>query len=92
MMKRITHIDAHNDYSISLTFNDGIEKDIDFKQFIGSDPISAPLGEIAYFLQVQIYPNGRGIFWPNEFDFCPDYLHDLQIKQPYFFPTPKSIR
>ena len=79
MTNRIIHIDAHADYSISFKFNDGVEKDINFTQFIGSDPLSAPLHDINYFLQVQVYPNGRGIFWPNDFDFCPDYLHDLTV-------------
>ena len=75
-MIKITHIEPHKDFSISLTFSDGIEKDIDFKQFIGTDKLSAPLGDYEYFRKVKLYENGRGIFWPNDFDFCPDYLHD----------------
>lgn len=75
-MVRITHIEPHKDFSISLTFSDWMVKDIDFKQFIGTDMLSAPLKDYEYFRKVKLYENGRGIFWPNDFDFCQDYLHD----------------
>ncbi len=77
MMQRITHIETHPDLTIDFTFNDGKKKHIDFKPFIGTDKLSAALKDYAYFQQVRLYENGRGIYWPNEFDFCPDYLHDF---------------
>jgi len=76
-MIKITHIEPHRDFSIELTFSDGMRKNVDFKPFIGSDKISKPLNDFTYFSKVKIYDNGRGLYWPNEFDFCPDYLHDF---------------
>jgi len=76
MIVRITNIEVHPDFSIAFTFSDGMKKNVDFKPFIGKDKLSAPLKDYAYFSKVKIYEKGRGIYWPNEFDFCPDYLHD----------------
>ncbi len=76
-MIRITNIEPHNDFTIKLTFSDGMEKNVDFNPFIGQDNLSSPLSDFTYFSKVKIYENGRGIYWPNEFDFCPDYLHDF---------------
>jgi len=77
MLTRIVNIEPHTDFSISIAFSDGIKKQIDFKPFIGDDKMSSRLKDPDYFLEVKIYENGRGIYWPNEFDFCPDFLHDF---------------
>ena len=76
-MIKITHIEPHTDFSITITFSDGVKKIVDFKPFIGTDNLSNLLGNYEYFAKVKLYENGRGIYWPNDFDFCPDFLHDL---------------
>ena len=63
---------------IHFSFSDGTEKVIDFKPFIGEDKLSKPLSDPAYFQKVELYENGRGIYWPNDYDFCPDFLHQYQ--------------
>ena len=55
-------------------FDDGIEKIIDFTPFIGEDPLTKPLADAKFFKQVKIYDNGRGLYWPNGYDVCPDNL------------------
>jgi len=77
MLVRIEHIEPHPDFSIDITFSDGIKKHVLFKPFIGNDQLSRPLNDYTYFSKVSVYENGRGIYWPNDFDFCPDYLHDF---------------
>ena len=27
-----------------------------------------------YFKKVRVYPDGRGLYWPNGYDMCPDHL------------------
>jgi hypothetical protein len=77
MLTHITHIEPHLDFSIDITFSDGLVKNISFQPFIERDHMGAPLKDFGYFNQVKVYDSGRGIYWPNEYDFCPDYLHDL---------------
>ena len=76
MLIRIINIEPHQDFTISIYFSDGCQKVMDLKPFIGNDLLSSKLKDKDYFFKVKIYKNGRGIYWPNNFDFCPDYLHD----------------
>jgi len=73
-MVKITQIHVLAEYRLHLVFDDGVEKIIDFTPFIGEDPLTKPLSDPDFFRQVKIYENGRGIYWPNEYDVCPDNL------------------
>ena len=71
---KITGLEVIAPYCLHLVFDDGVEKVIDGSQFIGESPFTKPLSDPKYFRQVKIYENGRGIYWPNEYDICPDNL------------------
>lgn len=77
MLAQIIHAEPIGDYNIRLTFSDGVEKVINFKPSIGNDALIKPLNEIDYFKSVKIYERGRGIYWENGYDFCPDFLRKL---------------
>jgi hypothetical protein len=55
-----------------------VEKVIDFSPFIGDDPLTVQLADEQYFKKVKLYEDGRGIYWPSEYDFCPDFLRRYQ--------------
>lgn len=80
-MIRITNFKVLDDKKIHFRFSDGTEKTIDFSPFIGEDALSKPLADPSYFKKVKLYENGRGIYWPNDFDFCPDYLRKYQSEE-----------
>ncbi|MCA1762987.1 MAG: DUF2442 domain-containing protein [Cryomorphaceae bacterium] len=67
-----------NDKRIHFLFSDQSEKTIDFSSFIGNDDLTKPLSDDAFFRKVKLYENGRGIYWPNDYDFCPDFLRKYQ--------------
>ncbi len=73
-MVKITHIDVVDKFQLHIMFDDGVEKFIDGTQFIGNDSFTNTLSDPEYFRQVKIYENGRGIYWPNGYDICPDNL------------------
>lgn len=77
-MIRITKLKVLNNKKIHFNFSDNTEKTIDFTPFIGEDKLSKPLSDPAYFKKVELYENGRGVYWPNDYDFCPDFLHQYQ--------------
>lgn len=77
MLTQIISAEPTSNYDILLTFNDGIVKTINFKPFIGDDELTKPLSEISYFKSVKLYDRGRGIYWENGYDFCPDFLRSL---------------
>lgn len=73
-MIRITKIRLLKNKVIHFNFSNGAEKSIDFTPFIKEDELSRLLADPKYFAQVRLYENGRGIYWPNGYDFCPDFL------------------
>lgn len=77
-MIRIENLKVLDEKQIHFWFSDGQEKTIDFTPFIGQDDLSSPLADESYFRMVNRYEDGRGIYWPNEYDFCPDFLYTYQ--------------
>jgi len=73
-MVKIIKIYILKKHHLHLVFDDGVEKIIDFAPFIGKDPLTKPLADSNFFKQVKIYDNGRGLYWPNGYDVCPDNL------------------
>ena len=66
------------DKKIHFKFSDGTEKTDDFGPFIGEDELCKPLSYPAYFRKAELLENGRGIYWPNDFDFCPDFFAPIR--------------
>ena len=74
-MNEVIDFKVLEDYRIWLRFNDGEEKTIDFRPYIGKG-FSAELLNRDKFRQVFIEPGG-GIAWENGYDFCPNHLKEL---------------
>ena len=77
-MNTIKKIEILHDYEILFCFSDGVEKIIDFAAFIGDDELTRPLRNREYFKKIRIYENGRGVYWPNDYDACPDFIRNYQ--------------
>jgi hypothetical protein len=77
-MIKISNLRLLDGVKIHFTFSDNKEKIVDFAPFIKDDKLSSALKDQVFFKQVKIYENGRGIYWPNDFDFCPDFLYKYQ--------------
>jgi hypothetical protein len=73
-MNRIIAVEPLFDYLLKLSFADGSEKVVDIEPFIGKG-ISAELRDPEFFQQVDV-ESGGGIYWPNGYDFCPNFLYD----------------
>jgi hypothetical protein len=73
-MNRILSVRSLPGHLLELIFQDGLCKVVDLKPFIGPG-LSADLLDDEYFRKVEI-ESGGGIYWPNGYDFCPNFLHD----------------
>jgi len=63
-----------DDYRISLTFNNGVSKIVDFKnELIGT--VYEPLKELDFFKNFEIKYNT--IEWANGADYAPEYLYEI---------------
>jgi hypothetical protein len=73
-MERIVSVKPLPAYMLDLAFADGHKKIVNIQPFIG-EGISEALLDESNFQEVQI-ESGGGIYWPNGYDFCPNFLHD----------------
>ncbi|MCB0105377.1 MAG: DUF2442 domain-containing protein [Caldilineaceae bacterium] len=62
-------------YQIRLTFDDGLERVIDFREVLHG-PVFAPLHDQTIFAQVTVNQDTGTIEWPTGADFSPVVLHD----------------
>ena len=69
----IVRAESRGGYKIHLTFNDGLEKTIDFEQWIDG-PVFEPLKESEYFQRFFI--DGGTVAWPNGADVAPETLYE----------------
>jgi hypothetical protein len=60
-------------YRIHLTFSDGTEKTIDFRQWLDG-PVFEPLKDPEYFQRFFI--DGGTVVWPNGADIAPETLYE----------------
>jgi hypothetical protein len=93
---RVTGFKQTGDYSLLLTFNDGLTREIDFLPALKvlKSGFFRPLLQREYFRQVKLNEGIGIIEWPNEADFNPANLHDwpqfmecLRAKYPEKFDT-----
>ena len=73
-MERVVSVKALSNYHLELVFSDGLSKVVNIHPFIEKG-LSSALADRRYFQMVQI-ESGGGIYWPNGYDFCPNFLRD----------------
>ncbi|HEY3874745.1 MAG TPA: DUF2442 domain-containing protein [Candidatus Kapabacteria bacterium] len=87
----IVNVEPLEGRRVRLTFDDGIVKIVDVGKLVDGSMFEADFNLPEVFNAVQIYPYGHGIYWPNEFDLCPEMLryyaegeilHEGQIENP----------
>jgi len=73
---RIEFVEQVGPYSLSLRFNDGLVRTIDFEPILAGE-LFGPLRDRRLFAQVKLDPEVHTIVWPpTGADFDPATLHD----------------
>jgi hypothetical protein len=60
-------------HMIHLTFNDGVEKTLDFARWL-EGPVFEPLKDAGYFQR--FFLEGGTVTWPNGADIAPETLYE----------------
>ena len=76
MFPRIVDVRYVEGYQLEVTFADGVQAVLDFKDRIaGRGGVFAPLEDKNFFKQVRVDPVARTLVWPNDVDLDPDVLY-----------------
>lgn len=66
-------------YTLAVTFNDGLQAEIDFTPWIEKYEFFAPLADIEYFKNFSL--DGWTVVWENGADVAPETLHKIAFEQ-----------
>ena len=72
---RVRKFEIVTDFVLNVTFDDGIQRTIDFRPVLGGK-LLGPLRDLGLFNQVHIDREVHTLVWPNGADFDPATLHD----------------
>ena len=67
-------------HSLRLTFSDGTRKRVNLLSLLDG-PIFEPLHNPTYFARVVMDPVAGTVVWPNEADFAPEALYELEAEE-----------
>ena len=73
-MLKVIQADYVRDYMLLLSFNDGVEKIVDFWP-LAQKGICVKLQDMTYFRNFTLDP--FSVDWSNEIGFAPEYLYEL---------------
>ena len=66
--------------SLELAFDDGTHKRVNVLPLLDG-PIFEPLREPSYFARMVLDPVAGTVVWPNEADFAPEALYELESEE-----------
>ena len=72
---RIVKFEVVDSFTLLLTFDDGVERKIDFEPVLAGEVYGRLLDE-EFFNQVTLDPEVHTIVWPNGADFDPETLYN----------------
>ncbi|MBM4045280.1 MAG: DUF2442 domain-containing protein [Planctomycetes bacterium] len=80
MVLHIFEAEVYGPYSLRLRFSDGTRKRVNVLSLLDG-PVFEPLKDPAYFARVVIDPVAGTVIWPNEADFAPEALYELEAEE-----------
>lgn len=75
MLKDIVSVRPTTEYRLQLTFEDGVEGEIDISALIDFEGVFAALKDRREFINVRVDSELGTICWPNGADLDPDVLY-----------------
>jgi hypothetical protein len=77
-MNEVTKVEYRGEYVYFVAFDDGVEGEVDFAEYLERGPIFKPLKDRAFFSQA--FVEGGTIGWPNGADVAPESLYEKILR------------
>ena len=79
MFLHVTDVQVMDRYSLTLTFNNGVNKVVDLESELYGE-VFKPLRDRAFFARVAVNEETGTIEWPNGADFAPEFLFEAGVE------------
>jgi len=73
-MNEMTRVEYRGEYVYRVPFEDGVEGEIDFSDYLSRGPVFEPLKDKALFAKATV--EGGTIAWPNGAEVAPETLYE----------------
>ena len=77
-MNEVTRVEYRGEYRYHISFDDGVEGEIDFSEYLSRGPIFEALKDMTVFSQAMV--EGGTIGWPNGADVAPETLYEKILR------------
>ena len=72
-LNEVINIEYRHGHVYRIRFDDGLEGDVDFSDYLVRGPVFAPFADLEFFRRARI--EGGTIAWPNGADVAPETLY-----------------
>ena len=82
MSRKVVHVRVLRSHRLEVTFDDGVEGEVDLKEYVPFDGVFEPLKDREFLAKVRVNRRFGTPCWPNGADLAPEHLYGLLRRGP----------